>query len=197
MNENNMKIPEEKRHLFSQPLDKLIKGRREETIPRVVKKFKGLQEQGFIFEFYIVGDIVAKDFLENEFLRPFIKLCIVDEKTQRKKIDIEWEGLFDEEYLFENPKGSISKEAWDILKETIPLSKKILLKVTKGEEDILVLPLISELPIEEKKQKYIFYGQPPITDSTHPIPEGIVLVKLNRKIKKAVNRFLKIMKKME
>jgi len=195
MSKKNFKIPQKKRHLFSQPLDTLIEGSREQTIPKVVQKFKKLHENGIQFEFYIVGDIVTKDFLANEFLRPFVKLCIIDEKTQRNQIEIDWKGHFEVDISFENPKGQISQEALDVLKENIPAQSKTLLKVTKGEEDILVLPLISELPIEGENEKYIFYGQPPITDSKHPIPEGIVLVKLNKKIKKSVNRFIKIMER--
>lgn len=196
MKKNNLKIPEEKRHLFAQPLDTLIEGSREETIPKLVQKFKKLQEQGTSFEFYIVGDIVTKDFLADDFLRQFIKLCIIDEKTQRNKIDIDWEGYFEKEVSFDNPKGQISQEAWDILKESARMDQNTLLKVTEGEEDILVLPLISELPIESGKEKYIFYGQPPITGAINPIPEGIVLVELTKKIKKSVNRFIKIMEKL-
>lgn len=196
MNDNNLRIPEEKRHLFAQPLDTLIEGNREETIPKLVKKFKQLQEEGTYFEFYIVGDIVTKDFLDNKFLRQFIKLCIIDEKTQRNKIDIDWEGYFENEISFKNPKGQISQEAWEILKDFARTEQKTILKITEGEEDILVLPLISELPIEKGKEKYVFYGQPPITDATNPIPEGIVLVELNRKIKKRVKQFIKIMENL-
>lgn len=195
MSKESFKIPPEKRHLFSQPLDTLIEGSREQTIPNVVQRFKDLHKKGVKFEFYIVGDIVTKDFLANEFLRPFVKLCIIDEKTQRNQINIDWKGHFEVDISFENPKGQISQEAWDVLKKNIPTQRKTLLKVTKGEEDILVLPLISELSIEGENEKYIFYGQPPITDSKHPIPEGIVLVHLNKKIKKSVNRFIKIMEK--
>jgi len=59
----NLRIPQDKRHLFTEPLDKLIAGTREETILQVENIFKDYLKSGIHINFYIVGDIVAKDFL--------------------------------------------------------------------------------------------------------------------------------------
>ncbi|MBD3194234.1 MAG: DUF359 domain-containing protein [Candidatus Lokiarchaeota archaeon] len=194
---NDLQIPPEKRHLFSQPLDTLISGSRDETIPILEKKFKKLKESDTNFSFYIVGDIVTKDFLENLFLRKYVKLCIIDGKTQRAEIDINTEDYFDDIIEFENPKGSISEEVWELFQQIINLDKRVLINVISGEEDLLVLPLILRLTLNINEKKFIFYGQPPITDSKNSIPEGVVMVELTKKIQKTVKRFIKIMNKME
>ena len=75
------------------------------------------------------------------------------------------------------------------------LKKKTLLKITKGEEDLLVLPLVLELPLEENVKNFVFYGQPPITDSKHAIPEGIVLVDVNIEIQNKVKKYINLMEK--
>jgi len=189
----HLSVPDEKRHLFAQPLDTLIAGKREETIIKVEKKFKNLKNQGEKFNFYIVGDIVTQDFLSNPFLREYIKICIIDEKTKRNKIKITHESFFEEEKEFMNPKGMISQESWRIIKESINSDRKTLLKITQGEEDLLVLPLIVSLPLNGDKNNYVFYGQPPITSSKKSIPEGIVMVEVNKRIQRIVNRFIKLM----
>ncbi len=192
--EYNLKIPQDKRYEFAQPLDKLISGKREETLLKVEDIIKNYIKSGLSINLYIVGDIVTKDFLANQFLKTFIKLCIIDEKTQRKKIYIETEN-FEEIVELENPKGTIQKESWSLLKNIIESKKKTLLKITKGEEDLLVLPIVLELPLEENVKNFIFYGQPPITDARTIIPEGIVLVDVNLEIQNKVKKYINLMEK--
>jgi len=64
----NLKIPESKRYKFSQPLGKLISGTRSETIPKVENYIKDYLTSGYRINVFLVGDIVSKDFLENQFL---------------------------------------------------------------------------------------------------------------------------------
>jgi len=192
--EYNLRIPQDKRYEFAHPLDKLISGKREETLLKVEDIIKNYIKSNLSINFYIVGDIVSKDFLANQFLKSFIKLCIIDEKTQRKKIYIETEN-FEEIVELENPQGTIQKESWSLLKNIIESKKKTLLKITKGEEDLLVLPIVLELPLEENVKNFVFYGQPPITDSKHEIPEGIVLVDVNKEIQNKVKKYVSLMEK--
>ncbi|TFG17340.1 MAG: DUF359 domain-containing protein [Promethearchaeota archaeon] len=191
---NNLKIPENERHKFSQPLGKLITGRREDTIPQIESKIKDFSQKYNHIHIYLVGDIVSKDFLEHDYLKVFIKLCIVDEKTQRNKIELGFDTFFDEIIEFKNPSGTISKESFNILEQIIKSNRRTLLKITEGEEDLLVLPLAVLLPLNEKTKTLLFYGQPPITDSKHPIPEGIVMVEVNKRIQNLVNRILSLMR---
>ena len=191
---NNLKIPEKERHKFSQPLGKLISGTREQTIPQVEQLIREYSKEHNLIRIYLVGDIVSKDFLENSYLKAFIRLCIIDEKTQRDKIRLGFDIFFDKIIEFKNPSGTIPKESFEILDQIIKSNARTLLKITEGEEDLLVLPLVVMLPLIENCKTLVFYGQPPITDSKNPLPEGIVMVDVSKKIKKLVKKFISIMK---
>jgi len=192
MNEN-LKIPPNERHKFSQPLGKLYAGTREETIIEVEKAIKEYLKKGFEISIYLVGDIVTQDFLASNFLKPFISLCIVDEKTQRKHIEIEMKDFFEEIIEFENPEGEIKKESFTLLDDIVKSKKRTLLKITEGEEDLLVLPLVLSIVLNDKIKNLVFYGQPPVTDSKKSIPEGIVMVDVEKRIQKVVDKFVRMM----
>ncbi|MHA2474799.1 MAG: DUF359 domain-containing protein [Promethearchaeota archaeon] len=194
---NNLRIPQGRRKSFAEPLDMLIAGSREETIIQVENMFKDYLKSGVKLSFYIVGDIVAIDFIANTFLKSFIKICVVDEKTQRNKINIDFEDFFEDIIEFQNPIGTINKDSWELFRNVIETNKKTLIRVTEGEEDLLVLPLIAELPIKEDEVCFAFYGQPPITDSEFVIPEGIVIVKVDKNIQEKVRNILSYMKKFQ
>ncbi|MFX0005386.1 MAG: DUF359 domain-containing protein [Promethearchaeota archaeon] len=191
----NLRIPQDKRYLFAEPLDILIAGTREETITQVENIFKDKVKSGLTINFYIVGDIVANDFLRNNFLKNYVKICIIDEKTRRNQINLDFEDYFKHTIKFQNPEGTISKECWKILRNTITSEKRTLIKITKGEEDLLILPLILEIPLIEGVKNYCFYGQPPITDSNFVIPEGIVIVDVDENIQEKVKNVIGIMEK--
>lgn len=191
--DKNLKIPTTERHKFSQPLGKLIAGTRKETISEVEEYIRNYKNANFEVKVYLVGDIVTKDFLANDFLKSFIKLCIIDEKTQRNQIKIKVKDFFEEIIEFENPEGGIKKESFTLLDEIITSNKRTLFKVIKGEEDLLVLPLVLSIPLNETVKSLVFYGQPPITDSKHQIPEGIVMVDVEKRIKKVVKKFVSLM----
>ncbi|MFX1287590.1 MAG: DUF359 domain-containing protein [Promethearchaeota archaeon] len=192
--DRNLKIPEAERHKFSQPLGKLYAGTRKETITEIVNTLDNYLKANFEIKVYLVGDIVTQDFLSNPFLKKFIKLCIIDEKTQRNRVSIETEDFFQEIIEFENPQGGIQKKSFSLLNEIVSSDRRILLKITKGEEDLLVLPLILSIPLSERIKSLVFYGQPPITDSKRKIPEGIVMVDVEKRIQNTVKRFLDMMK---
>ncbi|MHA2007925.1 MAG: DUF359 domain-containing protein [Promethearchaeota archaeon] len=192
--ENNLRIPKEKRHSFAEPLDMLIAGTREETITQVENIFRDQVKLGVTLNFYIVGDIVTIDFLANNFLKSYIKICIIDEKTQRNHISIDFENFFEEVIEIKNPIGSINKDCWELFRSIINSDKRTLVKVTEGEEDLLVLPLILEIPVEEPGH-FAFYGQPPITDAKFVIPEGIVIVNVDKNIHEKVRNVVAYMEK--
>ena len=189
----NLKIPSNERHKFSQPLGKLYAGTRVETIIEVEKALKEFLKKGFEVSVYLVGDIVTQDFLASEFLKPFIILCIVDEKTQRNRIEIEIEDFFEEIIEFENPEGGIKKESFKLLDGIVKAKKRTLMKITEGEEDLLVLPLVLSITLNENVKNLVFYGQPPVTDSKKTIPEGIVMVDVEKRIQKIVDKFVGMM----
>ena len=189
------RIPKEKRHKFSQPLGRLISGNRKNTILKVESILKGYLIEGYVLNIYTVGDIVTHDFLDNSFLRQFIKLSIIDGKTQRHKIRIILEEYFDQQYQFKNPQGSISMDSFVLLNKIIKSNKRTILKIIEGEEDLLVLPLVKEIILKERIKNLVFYGQPPITDAKITIPEGIVLVDVSIEIKQEVENLINIMEK--
>ncbi|MBA7588311.1 hypothetical protein ES708_30366 [subsurface metagenome] len=194
--DKNLKIPTTERHKFSQPLGKLIVGTRKETISEVEEHIRNYKNANFEVKVYLVGDIVTKDFLANDFLKCFVKLCIIDEKTQRNQIKIKIEDYFEEIIEFENLEGCIKKESFTLLDEIITSNKRTLFKVIKGEEDLLVLPLVLSIPLNETVKSLVFYGQPPITDSKRQVPEGIVMVDVEKRIKKVVKKFLSLMNEL-
>jgi len=177
------------------PLGELIEGDRKSTIIKVEERFRVLLKKEQNFEFYLVGDVVAEDILNNPFLRKFVKLCIIDEKTQRDTIKVDIELKFPKKMDIKNPKGTISEESWDVIQKALESNEKVLIRVIEGEEDLLVLPLIMSLPLHEEKTNFVFYGQPPITDSVPPISQGIVVAEVNKRVKKLVSNFLEAMKK--
>ncbi|MFX1574528.1 MAG: DUF359 domain-containing protein [Promethearchaeota archaeon] len=193
--EYNLRIPQNQRHQFTDPLDILIAGNREDTIAQVENIFREYLKSGTKIEFYIVGDIVAKDFFSNQFLKNYVQVCIIDEKTKRNQIKITFGEFFEKIIKFKNPEGTINKDAWKLFGNIIKSRKKTLIKITEGEEDLLVLPLILKVPTDEKVKHFVFYGQPPITDSQFIIPEGIVIVTIDANIKQKVQKLINIMEK--
>lgn len=191
----NLRIPLNKRHLFSEPLDILIAGSRDETIPQVENIFREQLSSGVKFNFYIVGDIVAKDFLTSQFLRNYTKLCIIDEKTQRSQIQMKFGDYFERVLEFQNPEGTIHKDFWSLIQDVIKSGKRTLIKIIEGEEDLLILPLVLEIPILKVEKNFAFYGQPPITDSNFIIPEGIVIIDVDEIIKEKVENTISLMEK--
>ncbi|MFX1346505.1 MAG: DUF359 domain-containing protein, partial [Promethearchaeota archaeon] len=181
--------------LFTEPLDILIAGTREETIIQVENLFRDYLKSKLILNFLVVGDIVAKDFFSNSFLKSFIKICVIDEKTQRNQINIDLEDYFEEILEFQNPVGTIHRDCWKLFRNVITSGKKTLIKITEGEEDLLILPLILEIPIKDRGGYFAFYGQPPITDSNFIIPEGIVIVNVDKNIQEKVRNLIAIMEK--
>ncbi|MFX1312654.1 MAG: DUF359 domain-containing protein [Promethearchaeota archaeon] len=193
--EYNLRIPNKQKHYFTDPLDILIAGDREETIAQVENIFKDYLKSGININFYIVGDIVAKDFFSNRFLTNYVKICIIDEKTQRNQIKNTFEEFFERIIEFKNPEGTINKDCWKLFRNIINSGKRTLIKIIEGEEDLLVLPLILEIPMKEQSNNFVFYGQPPNTDSKFMIPEGIVIVKVDDIIKQKVYKIISLMEK--
>ena len=191
----NLSLPSNKRYKFAEPLDKLISGTREETLLKIEKIFKGYIKSHSSINTFLVGDIVTKDFLNNTFLKSFVKLCIIDEKTKRNRILLESKDFFEKTYELKNPVGTINKDSWFLLESVVSTEEKTLIKIIEGEEDLLVLPLILALPIQKNAKNIVFYGQPPITDAKITIPEGIVLVEVTDKIQEKVRKLLDLMDK--
>ena len=168
-------LPENEREHFKQPLGILY--RTEEEIKQVIKTFKG---NFSIPKIVSVGDVTTQLLIDNSIIP---NLAIIDEHVQRMVSKIVKEDLFSVE-LVENPAGTIAKNAWKKISNSLEIYKnKIIIKIT-GEEDLLVLPAILEAPLNSK----VLYGQP---------NEGLVIVTVTEEVKKKVQLLLHRMVKMD
>ncbi|GBC74924.1 hypothetical protein HRbin06_00232 [archaeon HR06] len=104
------------------------------------------------------------------------KIQIVDGKEQRLKRDLP-KGEYKSLLKCINPPGHLSSSSIEAFKRALNLEKPVRILV-EGEEDLLTLIAIYFSPINS----LIAYGQP---------KEGMVIVKVNDKIKKIASDYLK------
>ena len=166
-----MKLPYELRPILKKPLGKLIKGDPKATHTKLEEIFSIKKP----VKIASVGDYVTKNLLTKG-SQPDI--VIVDNRIMRHKTD---------QIIFERPQkhvkneaGTISLEAYELLKKAIMLKKKLAI-IVEGEEDLLVLPLMVLMPIGSM----IIYGQP---------NEGLVMIQLTEEKRRWAKCF---MEKME
>ncbi|MFP3951114.1 MAG: GTP-dependent dephospho-CoA kinase family protein [Candidatus Bathyarchaeia archaeon] len=107
-----------------------------------------------------VGDFVSGTLLENH-LEPDI--IVIDHRIMR--IHVEPLELEREAIHAKNRAGTINRDACKALGRAISLKKKVAV-IVKGEEDLLVLPLMAMMP----NDSLIIYGQP---------RKGMVIVPVN------------------
>jgi uncharacterized protein (UPF0218 family) len=127
-----------------------------------------------------VGDIVTKTVIEND-ITP--KLSIFDLKTQRN-IPVEINHIFKKIIKIKNPPGYISDEAIESIKYLSTINDKDIALLVDGEEDLLTLIVIKYFPVGT----YVLYGQP---------NEGIVVLKIDKKLKQEIDKILKQFKKVK
>jgi uncharacterized protein (UPF0218 family) len=127
-----------------------------------------------------VGDIVTKTVIENNIIP---KLSIFDLKTKRN-IPVEINHIFKKIIKIKNPAGCISDEAIESIKYLSTINDKDIALLVDGEEDLLALIVIKYFPIGT----YVLYGQP---------DEGIVVLKIDEKLKQEINEILKQFKKFK
>jgi hypothetical protein len=80
-----------------------------------------------------------------------------------------------------NPRGTIQKESWEVLKKAIKENKNVFVE---GEEDLLVIPSVLLSP----QKTAVIYGFP---------EKGICLIKVNQKMKNKIKKLLKLFLKCE
>ncbi|OLS20328.1 MAG: hypothetical protein HeimC2_37620 [Candidatus Heimdallarchaeota archaeon LC_2] len=151
MDPTNLRLPINLRDELTRPMGKLIKGTIESTIPLLKKELA--DRTGILVG---VGDVTADILVNNDF-DP--EIVITDGYTKREKL-IEWNDYLGYRNLkTHSPAAVITKDAWKLIKDAIIFvtkkNERIHIKV-EGEEDLLVLPLLVELPIGS----IIVYGQP-------------------------------------
>ncbi len=161
-------LPNELRQELREPLGDLMSG---EAAINAVKGDGKL---------YTVGDQCTLTFIEADVIPD---VFIVDYQIKRKP-NPELKSRFDEasEVTMKayNPAGSITRELWSIIHETLPSDRKIRIEI-EGEEDLATLPCIS-LAVDGSQ---VAYGLP---------DQGLVLVEVNDESKNRVRRILERMR---
>jgi uncharacterized protein (UPF0218 family) len=168
-------LPRHMRAELKVPLGRLLKGEPSETVSRLRKILKESNPPMFA----VVGDFSAKNILKAG-IEP--DLVVVDHRVMRVEVGPLDHG--DRRVLWtRNRAGTIDSEAWSALEEAVTLNSRVAV-IVEGEEDLLVLPLISLMPLES----LIAYGQP---------FEGIVLVEASEERKGWAEGFMSRMEECE
>ena len=140
------------RYELKTPLGELYRGEPKDTTARLKEKFMTKPPL-----FAIVGDFVAANLIACGFSPDIV---VIDNKTLRVEVEPVKHGM--KEIQVPNEAATINAEAWLVLRAAVTLKRRLAV-VVKGEEDLLVLPLLAEMPIGS----VIAYGQP---------HEGLVVV---------------------
>nr|MDO8110354.1 DUF359 domain-containing protein [Candidatus Sigynarchaeota archaeon] len=149
----------------------LIAGTEAETLP-LVNKYLHKINPPFLAG---CGDVISKNLVKTDF---FPDIVVIDGKTCRQG----YGTVFPESYerrQVPNVTGAVSRAAWDGIKAAVGARKRIIIEVTGGEEDLLLIPLVLFAP----DNAIVAYGQPPVTDVTPPIRAGAVMVKVTPDVK--------------
>jgi len=168
-------LPESMRAELKTPLGRLLAGESSET----VYELKNLIEKEKPPFFAVVGDFTTHNILEAG-LKP--DLVVVDNRVMRS--EVEPVDLGDRAKIStSNPAGTVASGAWDALKEAVTLKREASV-VVEGEEDLMVLPLISLTP----EGSIIVYGQP---------REGMVVIEVTAEMKTWTEDFLSRMEEYD
>ncbi len=159
---NNMKtlyLTNELREKLKKPFGISIFGKKKE----VCEKFKQFQRKKKFKKIVTVGDYCSLALLSD--------VKIFDGKIKRRKI----KKILPFSLKCSNPKGTIQKECWQIIKKALKENKNIFVG---GEEDLLAIPVV----LLAEKNTAVVYGLP---------NKGICLVKVSPKTKKKFKELLK------
>lgn len=184
-------MPLSLRKILANPIESggmLAEGPPEKSIPETIPFLESLDVfKNSKLQFICVGDIVSKAFYNDPKLRDKVKYFIYDGKTQHDKVDFKYNFL-DTHIIhkkFRNDPGLISYELFHFFKITCKNNIQYLVEID-GEEDLLVIPSVL-FEIHENEPHFVFYGQPPITDSFLQLPSGMVTIWTINVVRKKVN----------
>ncbi len=153
---------------LKRPLGHLFRGQPAETVLKLKEFLKNRETPLFA----VVGDFTTENILEAS-LKPDI--VVVDHRIMRITVDPLDHGTR-RIINTENAQGTVDAEAWNALEEAVTLKSEASV-IVEGEEDLLVLPLISLMPLGS----VIVYGQP---------SEGLVVVEVTEEMKRWNEDFL-------
>jgi len=167
------RLTPELREKLKAPLGLLIQGSVDETM----KTLKELIEKEKPSKIISVGDTVSNNMMRHGFSP---QVLIVDNKIMRKVIQpIAFDA--DQTLHVKNPPGTLTEEAWTVIKEALRGKRRTKVLVD-GEEDLLTLVAVLCAP----ENSLVVYGQP---------REGIVVVKVTEKARETMRRIVDAMEK--
>jgi hypothetical protein len=126
---------------------------------------------------YSIGDMTTYTLLKNGYMT---RLAIFDNKTKRDFIEIDsFKAHYETIKKVNNPAGKITKELWNVIRETIESGKCAAIEVN-GEEDLAALPCI----YLAKENVKVIYGIP---------DKGMNIIIVDKNIKKRIGKILTLM----
>lgn len=160
-----MRLPEEKRDKFKEPLGKLFEGPEE-----AFDYLNSLDYEKII----TVGDVVSARFLRNGWKPDMI---IADYKSERSPTETEYKEIIEDYSVpsieVKNPAGYITED----LRDSIESAETPVKIIVEGEEDLATLPATLTAPLGS----IVVYGQP---------NEGIVIIEVTEKKREEFRNFL-------
>ena len=163
-----MHLPENLRKDLKEPLGKLIKDF--EITKDVI--LKNLSHDEFLIT---VGDATTEKMIEFGIIP---SLQIVDSLEKRKQRQLP-KGVVRTSLNCNNPPAEVTDESIRIIKQSFQMEKPVRI-IVKGEEDLLVLPVVLYAP----EKSTVMYGQ-------HN--EGLVIVKINEEIRNKAKSIMNAM----
>jgi len=161
-------LPEAMRAELKVPLGQLLTGEPSETVLRLGEILREKKPP----KFAVVGDFTTKNILTAG-LEPDI--VVVDYRVMRVDVEpMDFEGR--QLFRTRNPAGGIEVGVWLVLKKVVTLNRRVAV-IVEGEEDLIVLPLISMMPLGS----VIVYGQP---------GSGLVVVEVSEERKGWAEEFM-------
>ncbi|MGI0068825.1 MAG: GTP-dependent dephospho-CoA kinase family protein [Nitrosopumilaceae archaeon] len=153
-----MHLPENLRENLKKPLGQLLKD--SEITKDIVLKNMG--HNAFLIT---VGDATTERMIKLGII-PSLQIVDSLEKRQQRNLP---EGMVKTSLTCNNPPAEITDDSITIIKQAFDMDKPVRI-IVKGEEDLLVLPVVLFAP----ENSIVMYGQP---------NEGLVIVKINEEIR--------------
>jgi uncharacterized protein (UPF0218 family) len=177
-------LPRHLRMALAKPMGPHFAGAPEISLPKALQWLQGHYPDAFSptgdishLQIICVGDIISKAMIDHPILHKYLKMCFVDDLTQRGTV-IDWQDSCFSRVTLKNPRGAIAEEIFEFIRSHNSSSEQFLVKID-GEEDLLVIPAVLLSP----SSTVVFYGQPPMTDLNPPLVAGCVAIPVTIEIK--------------
>ena len=163
-----MHLPENLRETLRKPLGELLK---DSEITKDTTR-KKIGQNAFLIT---VGDATTEKMIKFGII-PSLQIVDSLEKRQQRGLP---EGVVKTSLSCSNPPSEITDDSINVIKQAFVMDKPVRI-IVKGEEDLLVLPVVLFAP----EKSVVIYGQP---------NEGLVIVKVNEEIRNKAKSIMNAM----